>query len=139
MTKPQCVLCNAVLSVEAMKSSKLKRHLNTKHPEHVEKNLSFFEGKELTLKRHKLDYKGFFSSKTKPLLRHPMKLRRQSLNKLSLMLASLPTYVNLTGLIKITAINGLTPKIIMLSSRRSCTTLESPTSGWRMSSGEFVG
>ena len=50
MTKPQCVLCNAVLSVEAMKPSILKRHLNTKHPEHVEKNLSFFEHKELTFK-----------------------------------------------------------------------------------------
>ena len=60
MTKPQCVLCNAVLSVESMKPSKLKRHLNTKHPEHVEKNLSFFEGKELTLKRQKLDSKGYF-------------------------------------------------------------------------------
>ena len=28
MTKPQCVLCNAVLSVEAMKPRKLKRHPN---------------------------------------------------------------------------------------------------------------
>ena len=57
MTKLQCVLCNAVLSVEAMKPCKLKRHLNTKHPEHEEKNLSFFEGKKLTLKRQKLDSK----------------------------------------------------------------------------------
>ena len=45
MTKPQCVLCNGVLSVKAMKLSKLKCHLNTKHPEHVEKNLSFFKCK----------------------------------------------------------------------------------------------
>ena len=57
MTKPQCVLCNAVLSVEAMKPSKLKRHLNTQCPEHVEKNLSFCEHKELTLKQQKLDSK----------------------------------------------------------------------------------
>ena len=48
MTKPQSLLCNAVLSVEAMKPSKLKRYLNTKHLKHVEKNLSFFEGEELT-------------------------------------------------------------------------------------------
>ena len=66
MTKPQCVLCNAVLSVEAMKPSKPKRHLNAKHPEHV-KNLSFFEGKELTLKRQKFDSKGYFQQQNKAL------------------------------------------------------------------------
>ena len=65
MTKPQRVLCNAVLSVEAMKHSKLKRHLNTKHPERVEKNLSFFEHKKLTLKRLKLDSKGHFQQQSK--------------------------------------------------------------------------
>ena len=68
MTKPQCVLCNAVLSVEAIKPSKLKRRLNTKHPEHVEKNLSFFEGKELTLKRQKPDSKGYFQQQNKALV-----------------------------------------------------------------------
>ena len=65
MTKPQCVLYNAVLNVEAMKPSKLKRHPNTKHPEHVMKNLSFFEAKELTLKRQKLDSKGYFQQQNK--------------------------------------------------------------------------
>ena len=68
MTKPQSVLCNAVLSVEAMKPSKLKRHPNTKHPEHVEKDLSFFESKELTLKRQKLDSKGYFQQQNKALV-----------------------------------------------------------------------
>ena len=68
MTKPQCVLCNAVLSVKAMKPTKLKRHLNTKHPEHVEKNLSFFEGKKLTLKRQKLDFKEYFQKQNKVLV-----------------------------------------------------------------------
>ena len=68
MTKPQYVLCNAVLSVEAMKPSKLKRHLNTKHPKHVEKNLSFFEGKELALKRQKLDSKRYFQQQNKALV-----------------------------------------------------------------------
>ena len=57
-------------SVEAMKPSKLKRDLNTKHPKHVEKNLSFFEGKEFTLKRQKLDSKRYFAlaiaKQTKP-------------------------------------------------------------------------
>ena len=67
MTKPQCVLCNAVLSVEAMKPSEPKRHLNTKHPERVEKNLSLFEGKELILKRQKLDSKEYFQQPNKAL------------------------------------------------------------------------
>ena len=44
----------------------------------------------------------------------------------------------LTGLVEITAIIDLTSKLIALSSRRSCTTSESPSSGWPMSSGEFV-
>ena len=67
MTKPQCVLCNAVLSVEAMKPSEPKRHLNKKHPERVEKNLSLFEDK-LTLKRQKLDSKGYFQQPNKALV-----------------------------------------------------------------------
>ena len=33
--KPQCVLCNVVLSAESLKPSKLKRHLETKHSNHV--------------------------------------------------------------------------------------------------------
>ena len=49
--KPQCVLCYIVLSNEAMKPSKLKRHLQQKHPEHVEKDLNFFERQKLSLKR----------------------------------------------------------------------------------------
>ena len=68
MTKPQCVLCNAALSVEAMKPSKLKRHFNTKHPEHVVKNLTFFEGKKLILKRQKLDSKRYFQQQNKALV-----------------------------------------------------------------------
>ena len=43
--KPQCVLCCSVLSNEAMKPSKLKRHLQQKHPAHVEKDLDFFKNK----------------------------------------------------------------------------------------------
>ena len=51
MTKPQCVLCNAVLIVEAMKPSKLliKRHLNTKHPEHRKE--------PQLLRRQRIDFK----------------------------------------------------------------------------------
>ena len=40
--KPQCVLCNAVLSAELMNPSKLKQQLKTKHSNHVTKDLEFF-------------------------------------------------------------------------------------------------
>ena len=49
--KPQCVLCNAVLSGVSMKPSKFKRHLETKHPNHVTKDLEFFQRHEAGLKR----------------------------------------------------------------------------------------
>jgi zinc finger BED domain-containing protein 5/7/8/9 len=58
--KPQCVLCNAVLSVESMKPSKLKRHLETKHSEFASKDVDFFKGYETQLKRQKLDISGIF-------------------------------------------------------------------------------
>ncbi|KAG7167071.1 Zinc finger BED domain-containing protein 5-like 6, partial [Homarus americanus] len=45
--KPQCVLCDVVLSAESMKPSELKRHLETKHLEHAEKDLEFFKLHEL--------------------------------------------------------------------------------------------
>ena len=62
--KPQCVLCYTVFSNEAMKPSKLKRHLQQKHPEHVEKDLNFFERQKLSLKRQKLDTSGYFQEQS---------------------------------------------------------------------------
>ena len=62
--KPQCVLYYTVLSNEAMKPSKLKRHLQQKHPEHVEKDLNFFERQKLSLKLQKLDTSGYFQEQS---------------------------------------------------------------------------
>ena len=40
--KPLSVLCMKFLSAESMKPSKLKRHLETKHTDCKDKDLSFF-------------------------------------------------------------------------------------------------
>ena len=58
--KLQFVLCHKVLSNDAMKPSKLKRHLHGNHLEHKEKDLSFFKRKEMSLKRQKLDADTYF-------------------------------------------------------------------------------
>ena len=39
----ECVLCNVVFSAESMKPFQLKRHLKTKHPQHAEKDVTFFQ------------------------------------------------------------------------------------------------
>ena len=51
IVKPQCVLCNVVLSAELMEPSKLKQHLETKHPDYVTKDIEFFWCHEAGLKR----------------------------------------------------------------------------------------
>ena len=38
-----------------MKPFQLKRHLKTKHPQHVEKDVAFFQRHEAGLKRQRLD------------------------------------------------------------------------------------
>ena len=48
--KPQCVVCGEVLSNDAMKPSKLKRHLNSKHKDICAKPKEFFERKRADLK-----------------------------------------------------------------------------------------
>ena len=55
--KPLTIL---VLSAKSIKPSKLKRHLETKHPNHVSKDLKFFRCHEASLKRQKLDFTGNF-------------------------------------------------------------------------------
>ena len=62
--KPHCVLCCFFLSNEAMKPSKLKRHLQQKHSMHVENDLDFFQRLKLLLKRQKLDACEYFQEQS---------------------------------------------------------------------------
>ena len=49
--RPQCVICLQVLSNEGMKPAKLRRHLDTKHPECKSKSVEFFKLKLVELKK----------------------------------------------------------------------------------------
>lgn len=48
--QPQCVLCLEILANDSLKPVKLKRHLQTKHPDCVSKPLAFFKRHEQQLK-----------------------------------------------------------------------------------------
>ena len=63
--KPQCVLCMKVLSPESMKPSKLKMHLQTKHTDSKDKDLSFFERKANCVKRSRMDSSGVFQQQNR--------------------------------------------------------------------------
>ncbi|XP_050535830.1 zinc finger BED domain-containing protein 5-like [Daktulosphaira vitifoliae] len=43
--RPQCVICFEVLANESMRPNKLRRHIKTKHPDLIDKPLSYFETK----------------------------------------------------------------------------------------------
>lgn len=49
--KPQCVICGEVLSNDALKPAKLKRHLQSKHPER--KSEEYFQRMRANLKHNK--------------------------------------------------------------------------------------
>ncbi|KAI8124810.1 Zinc finger BED domain-containing protein 5 [Lucilia cuprina] len=55
---PQCVICHKILSNDAMKPSKLERHLVANHPQFKNKTNHFFASKLNTLKNMKLDLSG---------------------------------------------------------------------------------
>lgn len=59
--KPQCILCGDVLSNEAMKKSKLLRHLKTNHSELSEKPLEFFEQQKAGNNAQKNVFKNTFT------------------------------------------------------------------------------
>jgi hypothetical protein len=51
---PQCVLCMENLSNDALRPSRLKRHLQTKHYAHKDKPLTFFQSKKDSFKKTKM-------------------------------------------------------------------------------------
>ncbi len=57
---PQCVVCHAVLSNDAMRPVRMQRHLTTNHSALKDKPKDFFVGKLHSLKRMKLDSTGLF-------------------------------------------------------------------------------
>lgn len=67
--RPQCVICAAVLSNEALKPTKLERHLKTAHPNISDRPPEFFAGKLENLKKMKLGKSGTgYESSEKALL-----------------------------------------------------------------------
>lgn len=54
--RPQCVVCMKVLSVESMLPSKLKRHLETVHPNMVGKPREFFQRKQTEAVKQKASF-----------------------------------------------------------------------------------
>ncbi|CAK1591819.1 unnamed protein product [Parnassius mnemosyne] len=65
---PQCVICYKVLSNDAMRPSRLERHLSTKHSSLKDKPKEFFASKSASLKRMKLDSTGSFAKSSEKVL-----------------------------------------------------------------------
>ena len=75
--KPQCVLCCTVLVSTSLKPSKLKRHLETHHPDSSNKDLNFFKRKAETLIKARLDQSGMFWKDTKSGLKASYEVSRK--------------------------------------------------------------
>ena len=61
---PQCVICHKTLSNDAMRPSRLKRHLATAHSVLADKPKAFFVMKSHSLKKAKLDMSGTFQQRS---------------------------------------------------------------------------
>ena len=64
--RPQCVLCNNVLSNDSMRPAKLKQHLHNVHTHSKDKDKTYFERQSRGLKKMRLDASGgFFTGERK--------------------------------------------------------------------------
>ncbi|XP_060845847.1 SCAN domain-containing protein 3-like [Rhopalosiphum padi] len=65
---PQCVICHVVLSNDALRPSRLERHLTTAHPMLKEKPKEFFVAKKNSLNKIKLDRTGEFQQNNEKII-----------------------------------------------------------------------
>ena len=56
--KPQCVICNKIMSAELMKPNKMKRNFDAKHPNFAGKDVQYFKNKADGVKKSRLDLGG---------------------------------------------------------------------------------
>ncbi|XP_008178224.1 protein FAM200B-like [Acyrthosiphon pisum] len=66
--RPKCVICLEILASESMKPSKLKRHLEMKHPQYSNKDEQFFKRYENALKVQKKVFNTFSTVSQKALV-----------------------------------------------------------------------
>ena len=60
--RPQCILCNKILSNDSMRPAKLKQHLHNVHLHSKDKEKTYFERQSRVLKKMRLDASGEFST-----------------------------------------------------------------------------
>jgi hypothetical protein len=66
--RPQCVVCLSILASDSMKPNKLRRHLETKHAELVNKPKEFFARKLIDFQSTQQTFKNIITVPSKALL-----------------------------------------------------------------------
>ncbi|XP_060882058.1 zinc finger BED domain-containing protein 5-like [Metopolophium dirhodum] len=66
--KPQCVICHVVLSNDALRPSRLERHLTTAHPMLKGKPKEFFVAKNNSSSKMKIDHTGEFQQNNEKIV-----------------------------------------------------------------------
>ena len=56
--KPQCVICNEIMSAESTKPNEMKRHFDAKHSNFADKDVQHFKNKADGVKKSRLDFGG---------------------------------------------------------------------------------
>ena len=74
--RPQCVICNKVLSNDSLKPRKLKQHLHNVHQHHKDKSRGFFERHATVLKKMRLDSNGTYHETNKNAIEASYQWRR---------------------------------------------------------------